>query len=130
MAAHQGAAALAKWLHDMEAIFRLCHVGAHLQVMLASQRLIGEAHAWWLSIGDLEVPRDVWTNFKVLITLRYGLLPREGLHMHYRDPKIYHDMYMRNGLPPEIMQFTPPATIEMMEAIMGADVIATPFTDS
>ncbi|GMN47587.1 hypothetical protein TIFTF001_016764 [Ficus carica] len=154
-----GAAALAERLHDMETIFRLCHVGAHLQVMLASRRLIEEACAWWLSIGDPKVPKNVWTNFKALITLRYGSLPGEGLHMHYYDPEIYHDMYMsryvsylatwraypnesmghycqrfrdamlpyiphdrpmihtlhilRSGLPLEIMQFTPPATIEM-----------------
>ncbi|GMN54147.1 hypothetical protein TIFTF001_023280 [Ficus carica] len=48
----QGAAALAEWLHDMETIFRLCHIGAHLQVMLTSQCLIGEARIWWLSLGD------------------------------------------------------------------------------
>lgn len=50
--ATQGAAALAEWLHDMETIFRLCHIGAHLQVMLASRRLTGEARLWWLSMGD------------------------------------------------------------------------------
>ena len=32
----QGAAALAKWLYDMEIIFILCHVGAYLQVILSS----------------------------------------------------------------------------------------------
>ena len=65
----QGAAALAEWLHDMETIFRLCHIGAHLQVMLASRHLIGEARIWWLSLGDPEIPKDVWTNFEALITL-------------------------------------------------------------
>ena len=33
----QGVAALAEWLHDMETIFSLCHIGAHLQVILASR---------------------------------------------------------------------------------------------
>ena len=32
----QGVAALAEWLHDMETIFSLCHIGVHLQVILAS----------------------------------------------------------------------------------------------
>ncbi|GMN67298.1 hypothetical protein TIFTF001_036357 [Ficus carica] len=59
----QGAADLAEWLHDMETIFRLCHIGAHLQVMLASRRLMGEARLWWLSLGDPRVPTDVWVNF-------------------------------------------------------------------
>ncbi|GMN28026.1 hypothetical protein TIFTF001_046196 [Ficus carica] len=65
----QGAAALAEWLHDMETIFRLCLVGAHLQVVPASRRLIGEARTWWLSIGDPEIPKDVWMNFRALTTL-------------------------------------------------------------
>ncbi|GMN65187.1 hypothetical protein TIFTF001_034254 [Ficus carica] len=140
--------------------------------MLASRRLIREAHAWWLSIGDLEIHKDVWMNFRALITLRYGTLPGEGLPMHYGDPDIYSDMYMRryvsyvavwhaypnesmghycqrfrdimlpyipqdrplihalhifrSRLPPEIMQFTSPATTEMtldeiVDAIMGAE---------
>ncbi|GMN54002.1 hypothetical protein TIFTF001_023133 [Ficus carica] len=52
----QGAAALAEWLHNMEILFRLCRIGAHLQVMLASRRLVGKARAWWISIGNPEVP--------------------------------------------------------------------------
>ncbi|GMN67634.1 hypothetical protein TIFTF001_036698 [Ficus carica] len=51
----QGAVALAKWLHGMWIIFRLCHIGVYLQVMLASRRLVEEAHAWCLDIGDLEM---------------------------------------------------------------------------
>ncbi|GMN57661.1 hypothetical protein TIFTF001_026769 [Ficus carica] len=47
----QGATALAEWRHDMEFLFRLYYVGAHLQVMLARRRLVGGARAWWLSIG-------------------------------------------------------------------------------
>ncbi|GMN32981.1 hypothetical protein TIFTF001_044745 [Ficus carica] len=68
----QGAATLAEWLHDLEILFRLCHIEARLQVMLASRRLVEEACAWWLNIGN-----------------------PEGPHMHYRDPEIYHNMYMR-----------------------------------
>ncbi|GMN19710.1 hypothetical protein TIFTF001_049943 [Ficus carica] len=91
----QGAAALAEWLHDMETIFRLCHVRAHLQVMLASRRLMGEARVWWLSLGDPGVPTDVWRNFRYLIILRYGPLPGEGFDVHHRDPEIYADMHRR-----------------------------------
>ncbi|GMN53252.1 hypothetical protein TIFTF001_022406 [Ficus carica] len=84
----QGAAILAEWLHDMEILFILCHIGAHL----------------------------------ALIILRFGLLPGEGPHMHYRDPEIYRDLNMRR-------YFTPPTTLEMtldelIEAIMGAKVMA------
>ncbi|GMN46173.1 hypothetical protein TIFTF001_015362 [Ficus carica] len=172
----QGAATLAEWLHNMEAIFRLCHIVVHLQVMLTSRHLIREARIWWLSLGDLEIPRDVWMNFLALIILRYRPLPGEGLNMHHRDVDIYRDMYMRryvsyvvawrlypkesighycqrfrdamlpyipldmnrpmmqalhilkDGLPPEVRQFTPPPTIEMaldemIDAITGAEII-------
>ena len=63
------AAAFAEWLHDIEILFQLCHIGAHLWVMLASRCLIEEARAWWLNIGNLEVPEDTWTNFRALITV-------------------------------------------------------------
>ncbi|GMN25974.1 hypothetical protein TIFTF001_046008 [Ficus carica] len=146
---NQGTAALAEWLHNMEIIFRLCHIGAHLQIMLGSRCLVGEARSWWLNIGNPEVPKDCWRNFRALTTLRFGPLPGERPHMHYRDPKIYRDMYMRqydrsmiqaihilrNGLPPKVMQFTPPMTIEMtldemIEAIMGAEVMAYMVQDA
>ncbi|GMN45129.1 hypothetical protein TIFTF001_014310 [Ficus carica] len=138
----QGAAALAEWLHDMETIFRLCHVGTHLQVMLASRRLTGEARLWWLRLGHPRIPTDVWMNFQTLITLRYGPLLGEGFDVPYRDPEIYADMYRSRyagyveawraypgGLPPEIMRFTPIAAPEMtldemIEAIMDAEILA------
>ncbi|GMN58698.1 hypothetical protein TIFTF001_027787 [Ficus carica] len=94
----QGAAALAEWLHDMETIFSLCHIGVHLQVMLASRRLVGEARIWWLSLGDPEIPRN-------------------ALHI------------LRDGLSPEVRQFTPLRTIEMtldemINTIIEAKIIA------
>ncbi|GMN74111.1 hypothetical protein TIFTF001_052311 [Ficus carica] len=94
----QGAAALVEWLHDMETIFSLCHIGAHLQVMLASQQLVGEARLWWLCLEDPEIPRN-------------------ALHI------------LRDGLPPEVRQFTPSPTIEttldeMIDTIMEAEIIA------
>ncbi|GMN32614.1 hypothetical protein TIFTF001_053525 [Ficus carica] len=45
---------LKEWLHDMETLFRFCHVGTHLQDMLASRRLVEEALARCLDIGYLE----------------------------------------------------------------------------
>ena len=47
-----------------------------------------------------------------------------------QDRPIIHAIHiLKNGLPPEVMQFTPPATIkmtldEMIEAIMGVEVMA------
>ncbi|GMN67639.1 hypothetical protein TIFTF001_036700 [Ficus carica] len=86
---------LAEWLHDMETIFRVCHIEAHLQVMLASRCLAGDAHIWWLTLGDPEIPGASWANFCALIISRYGPLPGEEANMPYRDPGIYNNMYMR-----------------------------------
>ncbi|GMN65851.1 hypothetical protein TIFTF001_034913 [Ficus carica] len=102
----QGAAAL-----DMETIFRLCHIGAHLQVMLASRRLTGEARKWRLSLGDLGIPTD-----EAIRQLRCSLACLSG--------RVY-----GGGLPPEIMQFTlltaPEMTLDkMIEAIMDAEILA------
>ncbi|GMN25748.1 hypothetical protein TIFTF001_045982 [Ficus carica] len=43
-------------LHDMETLFKFCHVGTHLQYMIASRRLVKEARASarCLGIGYLE----------------------------------------------------------------------------
>ncbi|GMN64984.1 hypothetical protein TIFTF001_034040 [Ficus carica] len=38
-------------LHDIETLFRFCHVGTHLQDMIASRRLVKEAHASARSLG-------------------------------------------------------------------------------
>ncbi|GMN60422.1 hypothetical protein TIFTF001_029525 [Ficus carica] len=51
------------------------HHGANLQVMLSSRHLVGEARAWLLNIGNTKVPKNTWTNFRALITLRFGPLP-------------------------------------------------------
>ncbi|GMN19440.1 hypothetical protein TIFTF001_049915 [Ficus carica] len=37
---------LASWLHDIEAIFRICHIQPHLQVALASRCLAVDARLW------------------------------------------------------------------------------------
>ncbi|GMN45139.1 hypothetical protein TIFTF001_014313 [Ficus carica] len=141
---HKLAGFVSEWLHDMETIFGLCHIGVHLQVMLASRRLVEGTRLWWLSLEDLEIPKNVWMNFRAPIILRYGPLLGEG--PHYQDPDIYRDMFrdamlpyvpldierpmmqalhiLSDGLPPEVRQFTPPPTIEMtldemIDTIMG-----------
>ncbi|GMN64572.1 hypothetical protein TIFTF001_033646 [Ficus carica] len=145
----QGPAALAEWLHDMETIFILCHIGAHLQVLLASRRLTGEAHLWWLSLEDPRIPMDVWTNFRSLIMRRYAsyvaawrAYPNESMGHYcqrFRDAILPYTplgtlmmqtlCIIRGGLPPEIMDFTPLAAPEMtldemIEAIMDAEILA------
>ncbi|GMN60012.1 hypothetical protein TIFTF001_029100 [Ficus carica] len=89
---------LAGWLHDMESIFRICHIEARLQVLLASRCLAGDARLWWLTLGEQAIPRGLWAYFRALIITRYGPLPDEEANMPYRDPKIYNDMYMRRYL--------------------------------
>ncbi|GMN19496.1 hypothetical protein TIFTF001_039836 [Ficus carica] len=64
--------ALAGWLHDMESIFRIGHIEAHLQVPLASRCLVVGARIW--------------------------LVPNEDAYMPYRDLEIYRDMYYRRYL--------------------------------
>ncbi|GMN25401.1 hypothetical protein TIFTF001_040707 [Ficus carica] len=46
---------LAAWLHDMEAIFRICHIQPHLQVSLASRCLAVDARLWWRTQREREV---------------------------------------------------------------------------
>ncbi|GMN60381.1 hypothetical protein TIFTF001_029470 [Ficus carica] len=43
-----------EWLHDMDILFIICHVGTYFQVMLVSRRLVDEARARCLGIGYLE----------------------------------------------------------------------------
>ncbi|GMN44758.1 hypothetical protein TIFTF001_013949 [Ficus carica] len=83
------------WLHDMESIFRICHIEAHLQVPLASQYLAVDARLWWMSLGESAIPGGSWADFRALIIARYEPLPDEEANMSYRDPDIYNDMYMR-----------------------------------
>ncbi|GMN64412.1 hypothetical protein TIFTF001_033482 [Ficus carica] len=110
----QGAADLAEWLHDMETIFRLCHVGAHLQVMVASRRLMGEARLWWLSLGDPGVPTDVRQYASYVVAWR--AYPNESMGHYcqrFRDAMLPYTpqgthlvqtlSILRGGLPPEIM---------------------------
>ncbi|GMN70643.1 hypothetical protein TIFTF001_039684 [Ficus carica] len=108
-----GAVALAEWLYDIEILFRLCHVGAYIQVMLASRRLVGEARAWWLSIGDLE---DMYMRRYVSYVASWLIYSNEFMgHYNYyqwiRDamlpyipqdrPMIQAIHILRSGLPPE-----------------------------
>ncbi|GMN60605.1 hypothetical protein TIFTF001_029693 [Ficus carica] len=83
---------LAAWLHDMESIFRICHIAAHLQVPIASRFLALDARLWWRTIGEPKNLGGSWEEFCALIIARYGPLPDGDAVMPYRDPEIYNDM--------------------------------------
>ncbi|GMN66967.1 hypothetical protein TIFTF001_036031 [Ficus carica] len=46
------------------------------------------------------IPRDrgTWADFHALIIARFRLFPDEDADMFYRDPEIYHNMYLRRYL--------------------------------
>lgn len=77
------------WLHDMERIFQLCHVGEHLQVQLATRCLYSEARIWWIETGRQEVPGDTWFQFRIALRRRFGPPQPRGLGAPRRDPEIY-----------------------------------------
>ncbi|GMN23571.1 hypothetical protein TIFTF001_040476 [Ficus carica] len=83
---------LAAWLHDIEAIFRICHIQPHLQVALASRCLAVDARLWWRTQGENEVQGGLWEDFRNAIIARFGPIREEDAGMHYRDPDIYRDM--------------------------------------
>ncbi|GMN25856.1 hypothetical protein TIFTF001_043937 [Ficus carica] len=85
-------ASVTSWLHDMELIFRLCHIEARLQVSLATRCLVEEARMWWLSIGERALPNPTWADFRAPMIERYRPAPEEGAAKPYRDPEIYRDM--------------------------------------
>ncbi|GMN62584.1 hypothetical protein TIFTF001_031675 [Ficus carica] len=85
---------LVGWLYDMESSFRICHIEAHLQVLLATRCLAVDARIWWIIVGELAMPGGTWVNFRAVITARYRPLPDEDANMPYRDPEIYNDMYL------------------------------------
>ncbi|GMN69090.1 hypothetical protein TIFTF001_038141 [Ficus carica] len=85
---------LTGWLYDMESIFRISHMEARLQVLLATRCLAVEARMWWITIGEPAMPGGTWADFRALITARYGPLPNEDTNMPARDPEIYNDMYL------------------------------------
>ncbi|GMN53176.1 hypothetical protein TIFTF001_022318 [Ficus carica] len=80
---------LAGWLHDMESIFRICHIEAHLQVSLASRCLAVDARLWWMSLGESAIPGGSWADFRALIIAYYGPLPNKEADIPYRDTDIY-----------------------------------------
>nr|GMN68210.1 hypothetical protein TIFTF001_037269 [Ficus carica]GMN68222.1 hypothetical protein TIFTF001_037281 [Ficus carica] len=83
---------LSAWLYDMETIFHICHIEAHLQVSLARSCLVADARLWWMTLGERAMPDRTWTHFRALVIARYGPLPEEGADVLYRDPEIYRDM--------------------------------------
>ncbi|GMN21409.1 hypothetical protein TIFTF001_047274 [Ficus carica] len=85
-------ASVTSWLHDMELIFRLCHIEARLQVPLATRCLTEEARMWWLAVGEQTLPNPTWADFRDLMIEHYLPAPEEGAAGPYRDPEIYRDM--------------------------------------
>ncbi|GMN25201.1 hypothetical protein TIFTF001_047708 [Ficus carica] len=94
----QRTVSLAGWLYDMESIFRICHIEAHLQVLLATRCLAVEARIWWMTVGEPAMPGGTWVDFRILIIARYGPPPDEDANMPARDPEIYNDMYLSRFL--------------------------------
>ncbi|GMN25503.1 hypothetical protein TIFTF001_051444 [Ficus carica] len=94
----QRTVSLAGWLYDMESIFGICHIEAHLQVLLATRCLAVEARVWWMTEGKPVMPGGTWADFRILITARYGPPPDEDANMPTRDPEIYNDMYLSRFL--------------------------------
>ncbi|GMN23229.1 hypothetical protein TIFTF001_045757 [Ficus carica] len=94
----QRTVSLAGWLYDMESIFGICHIEAHLQVLLATRCLAVEARIWWMTEGEPAMPGGTWANFRILITARYEPPPDEDANMPARDPEIYNDMYLSRFL--------------------------------
>ena len=43
---------LTAWLHDMESIFCIGHIEAHLQVPLANRCLAVDASLWWRTLEE------------------------------------------------------------------------------
>ncbi|GMN64407.1 hypothetical protein TIFTF001_033489 [Ficus carica] len=82
----------------METIFRVCHIEAHFQVVLASRCLAGNARLWWLTLGLPDVQGLAWTDLCAFILACFRPLPDEGANRPYRDPEIYNDMYRRRYL--------------------------------
>ncbi|GMN33025.1 hypothetical protein TIFTF001_041824 [Ficus carica] len=86
------------WLFDMETIFRICHIEAHFQVLLASRCLAGDTKLWWIAQGDQAIHGGPWADFHARIIARYGPPPDKGANAPYRDPDIYGDMHRRRYL--------------------------------
>ncbi|GMN51973.1 hypothetical protein TIFTF001_021110 [Ficus carica] len=78
---------LAGWLNDMETIFRVCHIEAYFQVVLASRCLAGNARLWWLTLGLPDVQGLAWADLRAFI---WAIIAK--------DSGIYNDRYRRRYL--------------------------------
>ncbi|GMN20597.1 hypothetical protein TIFTF001_050053 [Ficus carica] len=70
-----------EWLHNMDILFRLCHVGTYLQVMLTSRRLVEEARVRCLDIGYIERSGSELRSESVVdkLSLRYDMMRSRGI---------------------------------------------------
>ena len=85
-------APLMVWLHDMEAIFQIGHIEAHLQVILASRSLVGNAQLWWITTGERELPSRTWVDFRAMMIVHFAQVANQEADAPYRDHEIYRDM--------------------------------------
>ena len=83
---------LMAWLHDMEALFEIGHIEAHLRVTLASRLLIGNALLWWITTGERNLPSRTWADFRELMIMHFAQVADQEGDVPYRDPEIYNDM--------------------------------------
>ncbi|GMN27760.1 hypothetical protein TIFTF001_044157 [Ficus carica] len=88
-------ASLSAWLYDMETIFHIYHIEAHLQVSLAYRCLVADARLWWITLGERAMPDRTWAHFRTLVIARFGPIPDEGADGQYRDPEIYRVMHLQ-----------------------------------
>ncbi|GMN31508.1 hypothetical protein TIFTF001_050741 [Ficus carica] len=133
---------IAAWLYDMETIFHICHIEAHLQVSLASRCLVADARLRWMTLGERAILSRTWAHFRTLVIACFGPVPDEGADESHRDLEIYRAMHLdryfnfelassklrallvlRNGLRPEIRRFVPEPMIRMTVGNMIDDIM-------
>ncbi|GMN73196.1 hypothetical protein TIFTF001_055322 [Ficus carica] len=82
------------WLYDMETIFHICHIEAHLQVSLASRCLVADARLWWMTLGEQAILSRTWAHFRTLVIACFGPVPDEGADESHQDLEIYRAMHL------------------------------------
>ena len=88
----QHTVSLMAWLHDLEALYEIGHIEAHLRVTLASRLLIGNALLWWITTGERNLPSRTWADFREMMITHFAQVADQGENAPYRDQEIYRDM--------------------------------------
>ncbi|GMN63002.1 hypothetical protein TIFTF001_032071 [Ficus carica] len=66
------------------------HSMAARHVVLAERKLTTYIYV----VGERAMPGKSWVDFRALIIARYGPVQDEDADIPFRDPEIYHDMYL------------------------------------